>query len=177
MKKCLSGALSVVLGAFVANASATETLNISFHAGYHYGSDCVVSLQGGAHNRYDTPASNHCDLYIPLPIAAGHTIKQITAFHGTEGAGPSDISASLEYVDLRALSPNNAFLNNLLEYWSSSANIADAAMASGNLMAQGGIAPNFTYPDAFVTSSVRSYFVRVLVSQQSEFFGLRVLYD
>jgi len=174
--KFLSSLFLAASAAMTASAHGA-VLNLPYEAAYRYGDSCNYSLQEGARNILGGPDGGFCWLAIALPIEAGRTIKQITIFHGTEGNGPSWIRGFLGYKDLRGLPVNNSFVSAPLAEWESTADIADAGMAAGNLMAQFGVPPLVSYPDAFVVSSNRAYFVRVTISQQSEFFGLRVLYD
>jgi hypothetical protein len=174
--KFLSSLFLAAAAAMTANVHGA-VLNLPYEAAYRYGDSCNYSLQEGARNILGGPDGGFCWLAIALPIEAGRTIKQITIYHGTEGNGPSSISAFLGYKDLRALPVNNGFVFAPLAEWESTADIVDAGMGSGNLMLQFGAPPLVSYPDAFVVSPYRAYFVRVTISQQSEFFGLRVLYE
>jgi len=174
--KLLSGLSLAMMGAMSMSASAVETANLPFEHGmiYGFGTTCGVSSQGGLASL----SSGTCVVEVPVSLATGRLLKQVTVFYGKEGSGMTpQVSASLGFKDLRSASLNNSFANAALFPWSGTVNVADAAMASVNLMAQSGLAPNYTYPDAFTIESNRAYFVRVSLLGSAEFFGARVTYD
>ena len=174
MKTKLLGALLVV--ALPMTSACGAVLNLSYEAAYRYGDSCNYSEQGGVRSRLEAPMG-YCWLSLALPIEAGRTIKQITVFYGTDGAGPSSIAAYIGYKELRAASFNDSFNYVPLAQWESTDNVADESVASANLMAQNGVPPLVSYPEAFVVLANRAYHVRVTLAQSSEFFGLKVLYD
>jgi hypothetical protein len=176
MTKRNLGKVSVVLAAMLSvNAQATETLNLPYSAGViqTIQDTCGISPQGGLIAVF----GGTCYVDVPVALSSSRTIKQITTYYGSVGAGSSYIQAWLGFKDLRAAASNNAFESVQAFYWSSTNTVADAAMAGQNLMAQSGIYPYITYPDAFAVDSTRAYFVRVVITAQSEFFGVRVTYD
>ena len=173
MKTLMRTAFAAAL-AFAAHAHPAA-MNLTFSAAYRYGASCTYTLHGGARNQGGTPS--FCWLEIPLPIEAGRTLKQITVFHGTDGAGLSSIDAYLAYKELRPSQVADASGWNHLADWSSTSAIAGGAMSSGELMTEIGSPPLVSYPDAFTLAPDRAYYVRVTIGQQAEFFGLRVLYD
>jgi len=174
--KLLSGLSFAMAGAMSMSASATETMNLPFEHGliYGYGTTCGLSPQGGL----SALNNGTCVIEVPVSLATGRTLKQVTVFYGRNGSGAvPQVSVSLGFKDLYAASLNDSFANAALFPATLTANITDAAMASANLMAQSGFPPNYTYPDAFVIESNRAYFVRAILVGTGEFFGARVAYD
>lgn len=171
MKKLLNGLLLMAASAFACAAHA-EVLNLSYAAG-HYGSDCAQGPQGSSVVRSSmTP----CEVETVLPVPAGKTIKQVTVYYGTVFAA-SDITAQLRYKEFKSGDDNANQGGADIATWWSGTDVLYSDMASKNLLAQTGVPPLVTYPDAFVVAADRSYTVRVTLELQSEYFGLRVLYQ
>jgi hypothetical protein len=171
MKKLFNGLLLMAASAIACTAHA-EALNLSYAAG-HYGSDCAQGPQGASVVRSSmTP----CQIETTLPVPAGKTIKQVTVYHGTLFAG-SDISAQLRYKEFKSGDDSANPGGTDIATWWSDTDVLYTDMASKNLLTQTGVPPLVSYPDAFVVASDRTYTVRVTLDQQSEYFGLRVLYQ
>jgi len=179
MKRNLLGMLLIAASCCVSvRASASETLSIPYFAGSMnlLGDTCGTTPEGAVKSL----GSGHfqCMIDVPIPLASGHTIKQITIFYGTDGTGPTEVNASLRYKDLRTFT-NVGAIDTETEFWSTTINVSSAAVASANLLAQSGLPPIVNYPDAFVIDINKAYFVTVVLgaNTRSEFYGMKVLYD
>lgn len=148
------------------------TLNVPFSAGY-VRKECADTKQGGVRLEANAQPTASCWVDIPLPIESGRVIEQVGVYYGTDGAH-SDMRAYIGFKDLRAAALNDTFEGVELFRYGSMANVPSSGMALGNLMSQS--QAGVQYPDAFETAPSYSYFVRVMLRADSEFFGLRVTY-
>jgi len=151
-----------------------STMNIPYTSGRVH-NECDESSQGGIMLGKDLPLSDEsCWVDVPLPIDPGHLIQQVSVFYGTQGQ-TSDFRASIGFKELQAAKINDSFNGVELFDFASSANVPPRGMALANLMGQS--STGVIYPDQFEVSPNRTYFVRVMMRNGSEFFGLRVTYD
>ena len=163
----------VACAALGGTTAMAGTMNIPYTAGYAREA-CSDTRQGGIMLDHTPGASRRCWVDVPLPIDAGHRLQQVTAFYGSEGPR-SMVVAYLGYKDLRAARTNTLFEGTELFRFEDFKNVARDGMASGNLMSES--ATGVIYPDAFELDANYAYFVRVMLIEDAEFFGLRVTYE
>jgi hypothetical protein len=158
---------------FTGSAVMAATLNIPYSAGY-VRAECADSKQGGVRLEINPSQPNEsCWVDVPVALDAGRTIEQVSIFYGNDGAH-ADLHAYVGFKDLRAGAINDSFEGVELFQYASTTNAPQNGMAAGNLMSQA--QTGVTYPDAFEMDPNYSYFVRVMLRKDSEFFGVRVTY-
>lgn len=156
------------------SAATAATMNIPYSSGHAQGA-CEDTRQGGV--MLDHGPDRHggrCWVDVPLPIDAGRRIDQISAFYGSEGPR-SMFVAYLGYKDLRAARVNTLFEGTELFRFEDLKSVPREGMASGNLMRSSTM--GVIYPDAFDMDANYAYFVRVMLIDDAEFFGVRVTYE
>ncbi|HKE48857.1 MAG TPA: hypothetical protein VKB52_12395 [Rhodanobacteraceae bacterium] len=163
----------VACAALGGSTAMAGTMNIPYSAG-HARDACVDTRQGGVMLDHTPGASRRCWVDVPLSIDAGHRLQQVTAFYGSEGPR-STIVAYLGYKDLRAARINALFEGTELFRFADAKNVARDGMAAGDIMS--GSSGGVLYPDAFELDPDYAYFVRVMLIDDAEFFGLRVTYE
>lgn len=166
---------SIVIAMAALGAGSTAmaaTMNIPYTAGQSRQA-CEDTRGGGVMLDHGAPGAR-CWIDIPLPIDAGHRIEQVTAFYGSEGPR-SMFVAYLGYKDLRAARINALFEGTELFRYEDFSSVPRDGMASGKLMAESPV--GVIYPDAFEMDADYAYFVRVMLIQDAEFFGVRVTYE
>ena len=157
-----------------ASTAMAATMNIPYTAGASREA-CRDTPQGGImlDPRLTQPIKA-CWVDVPLPIDAGHRLDQVSVFYGSNGPR-SKFSAYLGYKDLRAARINSMFEGTRLFDFDDNKNVSRDGMAEGKLMAQS--QAGVIYPDAFEMDANYAYFVRVMVSDDGEFFGIRATYE
>jgi len=159
--------------ALALSAQATEVLNISYSGGFALGlfpDSCTPTVTGIKAN---APNPDSCVLEIPIPVAVGHTVKQIAALHGTQGNGNSVIEVVVSSSNFKTM-PGEPTSQQLFTFISTT---VFPGMQTSNLMAQTGFPPYLSYPDAFVIQSDRVYRAYVYLYDSADFYGLKILYE
>jgi hypothetical protein len=109
-------------------------------------SDCFPQFPTG----YGSWA-NECYLAIPISVPVGHTIQQITVYHGTENTMPPGQPFFEAYLNVDTLTPS---WNEVTKFqWNSSSAVPDGTIEKHSLMTQFGkvyvdqfpVAPSTTY--------------------------------
>jgi len=179
MKKYQRGPLAAMLALAAYSAvpaQASEVLNIPFSAAYSREdspNNCAPNFGFGLASPAPAPVS--CYLEFPLTVPVGRTIKQISVLHGTDEFLANPFIEA--YVAVQPIAAPWGGFQTQLFYWSSNAQVASGTVASERLMAQTGVPPLVSYPDAFVTQSNRMYHVIMHLVNGAYVAGLQVTYD
>ena len=173
MNKLFASSLLSVSVMFLGTSAHAETLTLPWTSGFELpiGSpNCTEGPTGGA--EYISPT--YCLLAMPVPVAAGKTIRQITAIYANnQGGGPVSLDVLLQTRDLAVNAPSTYWQAKFA--WTASGN-ASPITAYGNIMQQFGVPPFTSYPDAFAVDSSVAYRAIVSIGPHTDFLGLKIDY-